>query len=436
MAPHYTSEPQLTVAAKNASNPFTDSTDGTRAPDSVNVLLDLAAVNTHVRALKSPELATRVADELKLNTMPEFNSALGSTDKIDAVLRTVGLSSPRPGETEQDRILNAFFKRLALYAAEESRLIGVRLTSNDSALASEVANHLTSAYRASPTEKTVDEIGEVQKVVEDVAKSKQNELDRALKDLEEAKLKTRTRDVPIELKILSKAMPSSVPAFPEKGRLTALVALATLLFGIAWVVTRALLLSTRANANGPYPMRRASDRDLSPAGLAGSKSAPVHEMACVQPAFHNEPAVSPGFNDLALGDASFEDVIHSLPDDQVHIVPSGTSLDGASVDHAIDPEKLNLLLDALDEAYEQIIVVAKSADARALFEAIQGRFDAGVMVNAVARTTAVLQDPPGTFLGFEVTDITLFRYNRLDDNPQGTQRIVRRGWPGEREAHI
>ncbi len=522
MAPHYTSEPQLTVAAKNASNPFTDTTDGTRAPDSVNVLVDFAAVNTHVRALKSPELATRVANELKLNTMPEFNSALGSTDKIDAVLRTVGLSGPRPGETEQDRVLNAFFKRLELYAAEESRLIGVGLTSNDSALASEVANHLTSAYRASPTEKTVDEIGEVQKVVEDVAKSKQNELDRALKDLEEAKLKTRTRVVPIELKILSKAMPSSVPAFPEKVRLTALVALATLLFGIAWVVTRALLSSARANANGPYPMRRASDRDLSPAGLAGSKSAPVHEMARVQPAFHNEPAadtsditldnngtaeiasvaklarhirahstqgggfrtlisagtngidvsveglalaeelardglqtivvdwsvdesgfadrvglpVSPGFNDLALGDASFEDVIQSLPDGQVHIVPSGTSLDGASVDHAIDPEKLNLLLDALDEAYEQIIVVAKSADARALFEAIQGRFDAGVMVNAVARTTAVLQDPPGTFLGFEVTDITLVRYNRLDDNPQGTQRIVRRGLPGGTEAHI
>jgi capsular polysaccharide biosynthesis protein/NAD(P)-dependent dehydrogenase (short-subunit alcohol dehydrogenase family) len=520
--PHYASESQLTMAAKNASNPFNDTMDGTRAPDSVNVLVDPAAVNTHVRALKSPELATRVANELKLNTMPEFNSALGSTDKIDAVLRTVGLSGPPPGETEQDRVLNAFFKRLELYAAEKSRLIGVRLTSNDSALASEVANHLNSAYRASLTEKTVEEIGEVQKVVEDVAKSKQNELDRALKDLEEAKLKTRTRVVPIELKILSKAMPSSVPVFPEKGPLTALVVLATLLFGIAWGVTRALLSSARANANGPYPMRRASDRDLSAGGLAGSKSAPVHEMTRGQPAFHNEPAadtsditldnngtaeiasvaklarhirahssqgggfrtlisagtngidvsveglalaeelardglqtivvdwsvdesgfadrvglsVSPGFNDLALGDASFEDVIHSLPDGQVHIVPSGTSLGGASVDHAIDPEKLNLLLDALDEAYEQIIVVAKSTDARALFEAIQGRFDAGVMVNAGARTTAVLQDPPGTFLGFEVTDITLVRYNRLDDNPQGTQRIVRRGLPGGTEAHI
>jgi uncharacterized protein involved in exopolysaccharide biosynthesis len=79
MAPHYISESQLTLAAKNASNPFTDTTDGTRAPDSVNVLVDFAAVNTHVRALKSPELATRVANELKLNTMPEFNSALAST---------------------------------------------------------------------------------------------------------------------------------------------------------------------------------------------------------------------------------------------------------------------------------------------------------------------------------------------------------------------
>ena len=707
MAPQYMSEAQLTVAVKNASNPFIDSKDGARGPDSVNVLVDPAAVNTHVRALKSPELAYRVADELKLSTIREFNSALGSADPIDALLRTFGLSGPRPGESEQDRVLNSFYKRLEVYAAKESRFIGVRFSSSDSALAAEIANHLSNAYRLSLAEKTVDEIDAVQKVMEekierlskevseeqfavekfknendlfragqskiglpeqqlgeltaeltrakaarseieararsarelmkagtadalpdaqkspliqalvqqrvrlereiselsatllsahprmrqlsadldglkkqlrgeisklvdslekeakvaalreesitrslgeikseeakrsggkvelrrleDVAKSKQNELERSLKDLEEAKLKTRTRVVPVEVKILSKAMPSSVPVFPKKAQLTALVTLATVLFGMAWVITRALLSGARAHAGADHPMRRASDQDLDRSLAATPRSqdlagnaAPPYETHPARPLASSNSSASangaevyiddagvadiasvarlarhirthtsqsggvrtlvtsaaaaidpsveglalaeelaregqqtividwsvdetgfcrriglgarPGFNDLARGGASFEDVIKSLPDGVVHIVPCGSSITGHALDQALDPEKLNLLLDALDEAYDQIIVVARPPDARSLFETIQGRFDAGVTVNSGPRSAAALQDPPGTFLGFEVTDITLVRFNRSSEVASGTQRIMRRGVPNGVEA--
>lgn len=702
MPPQYMAEAQLTVAVKNASNPFIDSKDGSRGTDSVNVMVDPAAVNTHVRALKSPELAQRVADELKLSGMREFNSAVGSTDPIDAMLRTVGLSGPRPGESEQDRVLNSFYKRLEVYSAKESRFIGVRFYSSDSTLAAEIANHISSAYRASLAEKTVNEIDAVQKVMEekierlskevseaqfaverfksdndlfkggmskiglpeqqlgeltaeltrakaarseiesrarsardlmragtadalpdaqkspliqalvqqrvrlereiselsaillpahprmrqmnadleglkkqlraeisklvdslekeakvaalreesisksldeikseeskrsggkvelgrmeDVARSKQNELERSLKDLEEAKLKTRTRVVPVEVKILSKAMPSSVPVFPKKAQMTALVTLATLLFGLAWVITRALLSGARVHAGGLHPMRRASDRDLDQNfvapprsdALAGSTVVASVPVARQQASWNgsagadgpdvyiNEAGVAeitsvarlarhirshtsqtggvrtlvtsaantidpsveglalaeelaredqqtilidwsvdetgfcrrigldatPGFNDLARGEASFEDVIKSMPGGAVHIVPCGSSIAGHAVDRTLDPEKLNLLLDALDEAYDQIVVVARPADARSLFEAIQGRFDAGVTVNNGPRSAAALHDPPGTFLGFEVTDITLVRFNRSGEVASGTQRIVRRGVPG------
>ena len=97
----------------------------------------------------------------------------------------------------------------------------------------------------------------------------------------------------------------------------------------------------------------------------------------------------------------------------------------------LDSQKLNLLLDALDEAYDQIIVVSKLTDARALFEAIQGRFDAGVSVADAMRNTSVVQDPPGTFLGFEVTDINLIRLNRSEDKPQGAHLMTRRGLPAD-----
>lgn len=703
MAPQYMSEAQLTVAAKNAANPFNGSTDSSRGSDSVNILVDPAAVNTHVRALTSPELARRVADELKLSTVREFNSTLGASDKIDGLLRVIGLSGPRPGETEQDRVLNAFFKRLEVYAARESRFIGVRFSSSDSTLAAEVANKIADAYRNSLTEKTVDEIDQVQTVMEekierlskdvsaaqfaveqyksdndlfkggqskvglpeqqlgeltaeltrakaarseieararsarelmragkadalpdaqkspliqalvqqrvrlereiselsatllpahprmrqlnadldglrkqlraeisklvdslekeakaasfreesiskslgeikseeakrsggkvelrrleDIAKSKQNELDRSLKDLEEAKLKTRTRIVPIEVKILSRAMPSSVPVFPKKGQLTALVVLATLLFGTAWVVTRALLSGARTHADEVYPHVRPNDRDLATRAaptLSSGIAKPDRAVEQGQPPFKHaaetemaevhvdgsgmaevasvaklarhisgfsppmggfrtlvtgttndtDPSVeglalanelandgrqtividwsvdetgfsrrigvspTPGFNDLARGDASFEDVICSLPGGPVHVMSSGASLGGRQVDQALDPEKLNLLLDALDEAYEQIIVVAKTTDARALFEAIQGRFDAGISVNDGLRATTMLHDPPGTFLGFEVTDIALVRFNRTSDSAPGMQRVIRRAVPGVAEARI
>ncbi|MCB1514270.1 MAG: lipopolysaccharide biosynthesis protein [Hyphomicrobiaceae bacterium] len=700
MAPRFTSEAQLTVAAKSAANPFTDGKDSSRGPDSVNILVDPAAVNTHVRALKSPDLARRVAEELKLGDLVEFNSALGSADKVDALLRALGLSGPRPGESEQDRVLVGFFKGLDVYAAKESRFIGVRFTSSDSELAAEIANRIVNGYRASLAEQTVDEIGEVQKVVEDkiqrlskevseadvavenfksehdlfrggqskvalpeqqlgeltaeltrakaarseieararaardmmksgsadalpdaqkspliqalvqqrvrlereiselsatllpahprmrqlgadldglkkqlgseisklvdslereakvaalreesitrsldevkseeskrsggrvelrrledVAKSKQDELKRALKDLEEAKLKTRTRIVPIEVKILSKAVPSSVPVFPKKGPMAGLVAMATLLFGIAWVVTRSLLSGARAHSGGSHPMRRVDDHskaaasggaaaavgplssasvhrqpaiDLSSTAEAtevGAESGGIVEVASIAKLARHvrsrasrtggfrtlvtsasntiDPSVEglalaealaregqqtividwsvdeqgfsqriglsavPGFNDLARGEASFEDVIRSLPDGAVHIVPAGVGL-GAPVEVALDCEKLNLLLDALDEAYQQIVVVAKPGDARALFEAIQGRFDAGVTVAAAGGGAPTLKDPPGTFLGFEVTEIALVRFTRTGEMQHG-QRVVRRGLPAGTEIRI
>lgn len=695
MAPQYMSEAQLTVAVRNSSNPFTDSKDGSRGSDSVNVLVDPAAVNTHVRALKSPELAQRVADELKLADLPEFNSALGSVDRFDAILRTLGLSGPRPGESEQDRVLNNLYKRTEVYTAKESRFIGVRVTSSDSVLAAEIANHLANAYRNSLAEKTVDEIDEVQKVLEekierlskevsetqyaverykgendlfkggqskiglpeqqlgeltaeltraqaarseiearagsarelmkagtadtlpdaqkspliqalvqqrvrlereiselsatllpahprmrqlnadldglkkqlqseisklveslekeakvaalreesisrglgeikieetkrsggrvelrrleDIAKSKQNELERLMKDREEAKLKTRTRVVPVEVKILSKAMPSSMPVFPKKGAITALVAFATLLFGTAVVVTRALLRGARADTDAIHPMRRATNDELSAAAHASESagrtrsdfepvahpqppldrnaepkahqsrhhSADVTEIASVprlarhlrsntnqtggvrtlitglpnmldptvegfalaeelardgletilidwsvdETGFSSRVGldVTPGFNDLVLGTASFEDVIRNLPGGQIHVVPSGTSIGGRAVEQALDSEKLNLLLDALDEAYDQIIVVAKHSDARALFEAIQGRFDAGITVTCGPRSKAAIQEPPGTFLGFEVADIVLVRFNRASETPAAKQRNLGSG---------
>ena len=100
----------------------------------------------------------------------------------------------------------------------------------------------------------------------------------------------------------------------------------------------------------------------------------------------------------------------------------------------LDPDQLNLVLDALDTAYDHIIVVGKTNAVRALFEAIQGRFDAGVIVADGKRRTAKVIDAPGTFLGFEVTDIELFRLERVLTGKLAKERLARVAAKGSTEA--
>ena len=130
-----------------------------------------------------------------------------------------------------------------------------------------------------------------------------------------------------------------------------------------------------------------------------------------------------GLTELLLGDISFEDAVNRLPSSNVHFIGCGAPLDDASGD--IEPDQLNLVLDALDEAYDHIIVVGGQEDARFLFEAIQGRFDAGVLVADSKKRTSVLEDPAGTFLGFEVSDIDVIRFERAAQSQAANQRIVR-----------
>jgi MinD-like ATPase involved in chromosome partitioning or flagellar assembly len=129
-----------------------------------------------------------------------------------------------------------------------------------------------------------------------------------------------------------------------------------------------------------------------------------------------------GLNELLQGKAKFEDVVTRVPASGAHFIPAGTAV--LDRDTLLDPDQLNLTLDALDTAYDHIVVVARNDVARALFEAILGRFDAGIVVSEpVRRSTA--PDTPGSFLGFEVADIELFRLERPKSNQLARERLAR-----------
>jgi polysaccharide biosynthesis transport protein len=71
------------------------------------------------------------------------------------------------------------------------------------------------------------------------------------------------------------------------------------------------------------------------------------------------------------------------------------------------------MLDALDEAYDHIVVIGNHDAARALFQTIEGRFDAGITIAEPSKRQPLIEEEPGSFLGFEVSELDVIRFERV-----------------------
>jgi hypothetical protein len=121
-------------------------------------------------------------------------------------------------------------------------------------------------------------------------------------------------------------------------------------------------------------------------------------------------SAAPGAMDLLVGQATFEDIITARGEDEPHVIACGTASPAA-----LDPDRINLLLDALDEAYDHVVIHAERPEARKLFELIEGRIDVGVSV--VEADMPRVEDGPGRFLGFRVTDMEIVLTERTGPAP-------------------
>jgi uncharacterized protein involved in exopolysaccharide biosynthesis len=676
VAPRYVSEAQLAIASKSTANPFADPTRAGGSSDSVSVRMDKEAVNTHVRALSSPDLAARIVSEMKLATRVEFNSALGSEDTMSALLRMIGIGGPRAGESDQDRALSAYFKRLEVYSPKESRFIGIRFSSSDPELAAAVANKIAETYREQLANQSVVETDEVQKALEpkiallseevgaaeaeverfrgqanifkggqqstglneqqlaemtaelskvkaarsdaevrtnsaremlktgsadalpDVqkspliqnlvqqrvraerqvselsatllpghprmrqlnadlaglkrqieaemakvvdglakeakvaalreealtrslneiktrivntgpdevrlrsleanAKSKRAELERLRAQFEANRVTADSRAVPVEAQIVTTARPSSVPVFPKKMPYALLIMVATLLFGLALSVTRGLLAGVRTGGRARQRDLGAGGRDrheeeLSPVvfldvepdspsrvmtvcslpeiatRMEGMKAAAgrgvrtlmagdAYALNASEEAIGlalilgakglgvivvdwspegggilGSPSDALGMVDLIEGIANFEDVVECLDESDVHFIRAGRPRAEGAGD--LDPDRVNIILDALDEVYDHIVIVGRREAARRLFEAIQGRFDCGIVVSDAKRRTTAAGDNLNTFLGYEVDDIVLIRFERAERQTKLAERAPRGPGAGAQQTH-
>ncbi len=91
------------------------------------------------------------------------------------------------------------------------------------------------------------------RALESLAKSKRVEFERLQAQLEAARTTSDAKAVPVEVQIISRARPSSEKAWPKAGMITLLAMTATLLLGLAFVVTRELFAMARPGFAGDEP---------------------------------------------------------------------------------------------------------------------------------------------------------------------------------------
>lgn len=323
------------------------------------------------------------------------------------------------------------------------------------------------------------------KELESLAKSKRTELERLQKQLEDNRTVINIRQVPIEAQIIARAMASSTPTYPRKGPSTMLAMAATLILGLAFVVTKALVAPPALAAVPRQPVRYHDVPSTEPElPMPADATPPIRSPAPASQHSHQAPSTpsltglgsraeaelrglthrlvdradvnggvrtlvtsetsgvypimeaqalaellsrsgkqvvlvawslsgkavavartsvrKPGITDLLLGTASFEQVIGRLPGSDVHLIQPGTAPGDTRA--VLNPDRLNLTLDALDEAYDQIVVLAEQQDAKSLFEAIEGRFDAAVVAVPGGAHVSGSED---LLLGFEVTGLDI-----------------------------
>ncbi len=147
MAPKYLSQAQLEV--RGAGSPET----GGRP--------DKEAVGTHVRALMSTELALKMSKALKLTADPDFNSRLEPADLYGRLWRMIGIGGPKAGETDEDRLLQAYFKAVRAYQVRDTRSIIVDCTTSNAKFSADCANALAELYRDSLSGRVVSESSDV-----------------------------------------------------------------------------------------------------------------------------------------------------------------------------------------------------------------------------------------------------------------------------------
>lgn len=108
--------------------------------------VDTEAVTSQVQLVLSREIAREVISKNKLNELPEFDPVLRGVSPLKSLLALVGIGRDPFRLTPEERVLDAYYDRLAAYAVDKSRVIAIEFQSHDPELAARVANSIAETY--------------------------------------------------------------------------------------------------------------------------------------------------------------------------------------------------------------------------------------------------------------------------------------------------
>src|SRR5579872_5282106 len=141
ITPRYKSEVRILIDGRE--NVFLRPT-GERNDDRNS--LDAEAVTSQVQLLLSRELARDVIKKNKLAELPEFDPVLRGFSPLKSLLALIGIGRDPISLTPEERVLDAYYERLAAYAVDKSRVIVIEFQSRDPDLAARVANSIADGY--------------------------------------------------------------------------------------------------------------------------------------------------------------------------------------------------------------------------------------------------------------------------------------------------
>jgi tyrosine-protein kinase Etk/Wzc len=108
--------------------------------------LDTEAVTSQVQLVLSRDLARGIIKKNKLAELPEFDPVLRGFSPLKSLLALIGIGRDPISLTPEERVLDAYYERLAAYAVDKSRVIVIEFQSRDPDLAARVANSIADGY--------------------------------------------------------------------------------------------------------------------------------------------------------------------------------------------------------------------------------------------------------------------------------------------------
>ncbi len=140
-SPKYRSETRLLIETRESVFTRPDTAEGNRP------ILDEEGVTSQVEVISSTDILKRVAGDLDLARLPEFDEAAGMSF-LGRLLVVTGLKSD-PGEIPaEERVLKAMREKLNVYRVEKSRVIVIQFSSRDPQLAAAIPNAIADTYIA------------------------------------------------------------------------------------------------------------------------------------------------------------------------------------------------------------------------------------------------------------------------------------------------